>query len=408
MDANAARPHIAQEPIYQWVHRLGVTDTTGHDQLIGQTLRIHGKGAFEVDRIEGGEIYLKGKDRPIPISVLTDKNGMYSARRADGSQFAAKVNVVTGNSGARSQEELHQSRRPRKSISSKRQIEQLNKVGTQISATDVEETNNMFLQSGIGFKEVRAFDSKKTDTQAFIAVTPDEKGIVIAFRGTTPGKDIWTDLRVSFDDFALGGQAHEGFQNYVCGVKNLMYEHLDKVMQMYPEAKIFGAGHSLGAAAVNNFIGTALGEGVIEAARVGRMVLAGCPRGLDMIAARRFNRLIRKKVDRCVNASDVVTKVPAVFASVIASVLALFQRNTHPGFYKHIGTFAPNVFFDRRSRETADWSWVYRIRERIYSLRGQVTDHALDNYLKCGYSWAREKERLPAQNVSQRLAPGAN
>ena len=45
---------IEKEPINQWAQRLGVTDTTGHDQLSGQTLRIHGKGAFEVDRIEGG------------------------------------------------------------------------------------------------------------------------------------------------------------------------------------------------------------------------------------------------------------------------------------------------------------------------------------------------------------------
>ena len=446
MDANAVRQHIEKEPIYQWAQGRGVTATTGHDQLIGQTLRIHGKGAFEVDRIEGSEIYLNGKERPIPISVLTDKNGEYSAWRADGSQFAARVDVVTGKSGARSQEDRQHSRRPRKSTSSKQQLEQLERVRKDTPATDIEEINDMFLmwdpaalnrtdplnvvfgfemaklayvdpigkvpkaleRLGLGFKEVRAFDSKKTDTQAFIAVTPDEKGIVIAFRGTTPGKDILTDLSVSFEDFALGGQAHEGFQDYVRGVKKLMYEHLEKVMQLYPDVKIFGAGHSLGAAAIINFIGTALGEGVIEAAQVGRVVLAGCPRGLDGKAARLFNKLIRARVDRCVNASDIVTKLPAVLASVVASLLALFQSDAHPGFYKHIGTFAPNVFFDDKRRETSERSWVYRVWERIHSLKGQATDHFLDNYLKCGYGWLKEKGRLPAQKVSQRLAPGTH
>ena len=448
MDANAVRQHIEKEPINQWAQRLGVTATTGHDQLIGQTLRIHGKGAFEVNRIEGSEIYLNGKERPIPISVLTDENGEYSAWKADGSRFAARVNVLTGNSGARSQEDRQHSRKPRQSTSSKRQLEhleQLNKAGAEIPATDVKEINHMFLvrnpdalhrtdplnvvfgfemakiayvdptgkvpkaleQPGIGFKEVRAFDSKKTDTQAFIAVTPDEKGIVIAFRGTTPGKDILTDLSVSFDDFALGGQAHEGFQDYVRGVKKLIYEHLEKVMRLYPDAKIFGAGHSLGAAAIVNFIGTALGEGVIEAAQVGRVVLAGCPRGFDREAARLFNKLIRARVDRCVNASDIVTKLPALLASVVASLLALFQSDAHPGFYKHIGTFAPNVFFDDKRRETSERSWVYRIWERIRSLKGQATDHFLDNYLKCGHRWLEEKGQLPDENVSQRLASGA-
>jgi hypothetical protein len=288
---------LNNKPINQWAQKCGVTDTTGHDQLIGQTLRIHGKGAFEVERIEDGQIYLIGKNRPIPISVLTDEDAAYVVRRADGSEFEAKVTVVTGETGACSQEELHQSRKPRRAVASGHHMQQLAGVKSQLRETAVEELHDMFLtwdpdgltridplnivfgfemaklayvdpigkiqkaleQPGLGFKEVRTFNNRKVDAQAFLAVTPDEKGIVIAFRGTTPGKDILTDLSVSFADFALGGQAHEGFQNYVQAVKPLVYEHLEKVMQLHPDAKIFGAGHSLGAAAINNFIGTALG-----------------------------------------------------------------------------------------------------------------------------------------------------
>jgi len=62
------------------------------------------------------------------------------------------------------------------------------------------------------------------------------------------------------------------------------------------------------------------------------------------------------------------------------------------------------VFFDEKGRETADRSWAYRVRERFDSLKGQATDHFLDHYLERVYNWAREKGRLPAQTVSQRLA----
>ncbi|MDH3600118.1 MAG: lipase family protein, partial [Candidatus Tectomicrobia bacterium] len=435
MSTNAARHHIDKVPINQWAQKFDVTDTAGHERLVGKTLRIHGKGAFEVLRVEDGQIYLNGKENPIPISVLTDANGAYSAWRADGSQFVARVDVVTGNRGAISQEERRRNRRPRKFVSfNRRQLEKL-----EFRRTDVEELNCMHLtwdynaldrtdplnvvfgfemaklayvdpigkiqkaleQPRTGFKEVRAFDCTETDTQAFIAVTPDEKGIVIAFRGTTPGKDLLTDLSVSFEAFALGGQAHEGFQHYVLGVKTLMYEHLEKVMEMYPDAKVFGAGHSLGAAAIANFMGTALGENVITDDQVGRVVLAGCPRVLDWKAARPFNQRSRARIDRCVNGSDIVTKVPAILASLIASGLAVVLPDRHPGLYKHVGTFAPNVFFDTKGRETSNRSMGYRLWERIRSLKGQAEDHFLDNYLQCGYSWAQEKGRLPPHNVSQ-------
>ena len=103
-----------------------------------------------------------------------------------------------------------------------------------------------------------------------------------------------------------------------------------------------------------------------------------------------------------------MTKLPAVLASVVASLLALFQPGTHPGFYKHIGALAPNVFFDHERRETSERSWVYRVWERIHSLKNQATDHFLDNYLKFDSRWSKEKGQLPAQNVSQRLASGAH
>ncbi|ETW98387.1 MAG: hypothetical protein ETSY1_18980 [Candidatus Entotheonella factor] len=392
--------------------------------------------------IQEGQIYLKGKHRPIPISVLTDEEAVYSARRADGSPFDAKVNVVTGDCGSRTQEELIQARKPRKSIASKKACNQLQKASEQLSATSIEEIDDMFLtwdptalnrtdpmnvafgfemaalayvdpigklqkileQPGVDYKEVRSFDAQKTDTQSFIAVTPDEKGIVIAFRGTTPGKDILTDLSVSFDDCLLGGQAHEGFQNYVTGAKRLMYEHLEKVMLMYPDAKIFGAGHSLGAAAINNFMATAIGDRVIRADQVGRVVLAGCPRGFDRKAARLFNHQLKMKVDRCVNGSDIVTKVPALISSAIASLLALFQRDAHPGFYKHIGASAPNVFFDHRGIVKSKEPMLYRIWDRLTNLKGQAIDHYLGNYLKCAYQWANDKGRLPTQTVGQCVA----
>ena len=428
MNGVATRQFIDKMPIHQWAQELDVTETAGHERLLGKTLRIHGKGAFEVLRVEDGRIYLKGKEHPIPISVLTDTNGAYCAWRADGSQFAARVDVVTGNLGAVSKADRRRNRRPRQFVSlNQRKLERV-----EFRHTEVEAINHMHLawddntlartdplnvvfgfemaqlayvepigklqkvleQPEIGFKEVRAFDFPETDTQAFMAVTPDEQGIVIAFRGTTPGQDILTDLSVSFEAFALGGQAHEGFQHYVLGVKTLLYEHLEKVMARYPKAKIFGAGHSLGAAAITNFIGTALGEQVITADQVGRVVLAGCPRVIDCKAARLFNQLMRPRVDRCVNGSDIVTKVPEVLASLIASGLAVILSDCHPGFYKHVGTFAPNVFFDTKGRETSDRSMAYRLWERIRSLKGQAEDHLLDNYLQCSYRWAQEKGRL--------------
>ncbi len=445
MNSDATRSHIDKEPINHWARKRGVTETTGHDQLVGQTLRIHGKGAFEVGRIADGQIHLIGKHRPIPISVLSDENAVYIARRAGGTEFEAKVTVVTGDTGACSQAELHRERQPRRSIASSHRMQQLAEANALLCETDVEEMHDMFLtwnpdglgridplnivfgfemaklayiepigkvqkmleQPGLGFKEVRAFNNPKADTQAFLAVTPDEKGIVIAFRGTTPGKDIVTDLSVSFTDFVLGGLAHEGFQNYVRAVKALLYEHLDKVMKLYPEAKVFGAGHSLGAAAINNFIGTALGEGVIQPAQVGRVVLAGCPRGFNWKASRLIRELIPGKVDRCVNAADVVAKVPALLSSALASVLHLFHSgHLHPGLYKHVVTFSSNVFFDKAGRETASKSWVYRLWASVNSIKGQATDHFINNYLQRGYDWAREQGRLPAQTVSQRLATG--
>ncbi len=435
MKAGETKHHIDKTPIHEWAYAAGVTETSGHEQLIGQTLRIHGKGSFEVVRIADGNIYLNGKDRPIPISVLTNENGSYEARRADGSLFSAAVKVVTGDTGAISQEELHQTSQPKPAVI----LTQKALQEVEVKETELTEIDDMYLdwdptkldqtaplnvlfgfemakvayvdpigrvpkaleKPGRGFKEVRAFDSKLTDTQAFIAVTPDEKGIVIAFRGTTPGKDILTDLSVSFDPYAPGGQTHAGFQNYVQGVRLLMYEHLEKVLQRYPEAVVFGAGHSLGAAAITNFLGTAVADRVIPAERLRRVVLAGSPRGLDLRAASLFNRNMRAYVDRCVNASDVVTKVPGLLASLIASVLAVVKRRSHPGVYKHVGAVTPAVFFDTKGQETSDHSLLYRTWERVRSLKGQATDHFLDNYIDRAYNWAKSKDRVASQSSGQ-------
>ncbi len=110
---------------------------------------------------------------------------------------------------------------------------------------------------------------------------------------------------------------------------------------------------------------------------------------------------MRAYVDRCVNASDVVTKVPGLLASLIASVLAVVKRRSHPGVYKHVGAVTPAVFFDTKGQETSDHSLLYRTWERVRSLKGQATDHFLDNYIDRAYNWAKSKDRVASQSSGQ-------
>lgn len=161
------------------------------------------------------------------------------------------------------------------------------------------------LKSG-GFTLIDIFDSKKTDTQAFLAKNDEFNYAVLAFRGTevTKKKDVLTDakaLKVSM----IEGNIHKGFLEAYNSVKEDIEKSLKKVLGI----PLYITGHSLGAAlatVATNY----LEEMDIQKAPLKDQIAACYTFGSPRVGDKQFNKEFRSAIYRVVNTTDIVTVVP--------------------------------------------------------------------------------------------------
>jgi triacylglycerol lipase len=216
--------------------------------------------------------------------------------------------------------------------------------------------------SSWGFDRFRFFS--KRETQAFVIA--NDKMIVVAFRGTEPGKlrDWLTDVDLTLVDGPVG-KVHDGFN------RALTYVYQD-VRQTIAEFQTKGqslwfTGHSLGAALATLAVAKLRHE---EDKPVYGLYTFGQPRTGDRTFERNFNADFKSRAFRFVNNNDIVPRVP--------------PRELG---YSHVGTF---LHFDSAGNLQSDISWWYRLldgaRSRIedfLKLRlDDVEDHAMRHYLE--------------------------
>lgn len=159
---------------------------------------------------------------------------------------------------------------------------------------------------GGGFTLLDTFNSKETDTQAFLAKNDEFNYAVLAFRGTevTKKKDVLTDakaLKVSM----IEGSIHKGFLEAYNSVKDDIEQSLKKVLGM----PLYITGHSLGAAlatVATNY----LEEVAIDKAPLKDQIAACYTFGSPRVGNTQFNREFRSAIYRVVNTTDIVTVVP--------------------------------------------------------------------------------------------------
>ena len=156
------------------------------------------------------------------------------------------------------------------------------------------------LQGG-GFKLIKTFYSKETDTQAFLAESNDGYA-VLAFRGTEISKrqDMKIDaqaMRVS----VLEGKIHAGFRIAYDSVA----KEIEKSILKLKDVPLYITGHSLGAALAT--VATQRLEHHLEI----REIIAACYTfGSPRVGDSHYDIKFKSPIYRIVNTTDVVTVIP--------------------------------------------------------------------------------------------------
>ncbi len=154
---------------------------------------------------------------------------------------------------------------------------------------------------GGGFELIRTFNSKETDTQAFL--TKNREGYaVLAFRGTeiTKREDVLIDakaMRVS----VLEGRVHSGFR--------LAYESVAKEIEesvlKLEDIPLYITGHSLGAA-----LATVATQTLEHNPRIREIIAACYTFGSPRVGNSQYDIEFKSPIYRIVNTTDVVTVIP--------------------------------------------------------------------------------------------------
>ncbi len=169
-----------------------------------------------------------------------------------------------------------------------------------------------------GYEGFHWVEDTATDTQAFVATKG--KHIILCFRGTSSGRDAWSDLNF-FKTAAFGGQGrvHRGFQQAVDSVWPALQA---ATASLGPDKQLFICGHSLGAALAQ----LTAHRFVLSGRPVAAVYVFGSPRVGNREFKDAYNALLGAKTFLHINNQDVVTQVPP----------QMF------GFH-HLG-FAPRIF----------------------------------------------------------------
>jgi hypothetical protein len=155
------------------------------------------------------------------------------------------------------------------------------------------------LQSG-GFRLIKTFYSKETDTQAFLTKSIDGYA-VLAFRGTEISKrqDLKIDaqaMRVS----VLEGRIHAGFR--------IAYDSVAKEIEksiLRLNVPLYVTGHSLGAA-----LATVATQRLEHHLKIREMIAACYTFGSPRVGDSHYDIEFKSPIYRVVNTTDVVTVIP--------------------------------------------------------------------------------------------------
>ena len=156
---------------------------------------------------------------------------------------------------------------------------------------------------GGGFELLKVFNSKETDTQAFLAKSSDGYA-VLAFRGTelTKREDVLIDAeatRVS----VLEGRVHSGFRIAYQSVA----DEIEASVLSLEKIPLYITGHSLGAA-----LATIATQGLEHNPRIRQNIAACYTFGSPRVGNSQYDIEFKSPIYRVVNTTDIVTVIPLV------------------------------------------------------------------------------------------------
>lgn len=195
----------------------------------------------------------------------------------------------------------------------------------------------------------------KTDTELFIAST--NRDTVIAVRGSESELKDWlnnfTFGKRQWDDEDDDHKAHAGFYKCYKSVRKKIDAHLNA----HPNKRIWICGHSLGGA-ITNLITAHVVQHHSHRLIAG-VYTYGQPRAMSFKFAGWLNDAIKNRYIRCVNNSDIVTRVPPQIMN-----------------FSHVGTL---VYFDADGdfRKDRKLSWWARFWDRLEGRLGDFMDKDL-------------------------------
>ncbi|CAG8546177.1 4262_t:CDS:2 [Paraglomus brasilianum] len=103
-----------------------------------------------------------------------------------------------------------------------------------------------------GTQLISVIDGKAAESRAFVALNPDDKKIIVAFRGTLPQdfRTIAVDAQFLFGDYkpVPDAKVHAGFINAFEEIRDRLVNEVKKQLELNPGYSIDVSGHSLGGA----------------------------------------------------------------------------------------------------------------------------------------------------------------
>src|SRR5258706_3689972 len=183
------------------------------------------------------------------------------------------------------------------------------------------EARQMFIAKleGGGFKLIKTFNSKETDTQAFLAANDDFA--VLAFRGTEVAKkvDMLTDVS-AIKISTLQGEVHKGFSVAYASVEM----DIGNQIMILEDIPLYITGHSLGAA-----LATVCTQRLEHTPAFQERIAACYTYGSPRVRDSHFDMEFKSPIYRVVNTTDIVTVVPLLLMGYI-----------HVGDVRYLGRLA--------------------------------------------------------------------
>lgn len=154
---------------------------------------------------------------------------------------------------------------------------------------------------GGGFKLIKTFTSKETDTQAFLAES-DDGYAVLAFRGTEVSKR--QDMKIDIEAMkvsVLDGRVHAGFRIAYESVA----EEIEASVLKLKDLPLYITGHSLGAA-----LATVATQRLEHNPRIREIIAACYTFGSPRVGDSHYDIEFKSPIYRVVNTTDIVTIIP--------------------------------------------------------------------------------------------------